>query len=102
MVVVNGIKMPKNTHHHHHQKSAQDDIMSPGFGFQQDIVSTASITHLITGKALKALSDGGVSFYSVAAVSSSGNSFLSALRSRAPSMPTSPPAGASSPSFPRH
>lgn len=49
--------------------------MSASFGFQQDIVSTASITHLLTGKALKALSDGGVDFYSVAAAVFMGKQF---------------------------
>lgn len=41
--------------------------MSVDFGFQADIASTSSLAHLLTGKALKALSDGGVDFYSVAA-----------------------------------
>ncbi|XXH04215.1 hypothetical protein Hte_010629 [Hypoxylon texense] len=39
-----------------------------GFSFQADVVSVGSLAHLITGRALKALSDGGVDFYAVAAV----------------------------------
>lgn len=38
-----------------------------GFGFQADIVSTASVGHLLTGRILKAMSDGGVDVYAVAA-----------------------------------
>ncbi|ROW15513.1 hypothetical protein VPNG_02390 [Cytospora leucostoma] len=38
-----------------------------GFGFQADIISTASVGHLLTGRILKAMSDGGVDAYAVAA-----------------------------------
>lgn len=38
-----------------------------GFGFQTDVVNLASLTHLITGRILKAMSDGGIDFYAVAA-----------------------------------
>ncbi|KAF5510986.1 hypothetical protein CGCS363_v003439 [Colletotrichum siamense] len=38
-----------------------------GFGFQADVVSTASLSHMLTGRVLKALSDGGVDTYAVAA-----------------------------------
>ncbi|KAH7014416.1 uncharacterized protein B0I36DRAFT_255130, partial [Microdochium trichocladiopsis] len=38
-----------------------------GFGFQADVVSTASLAHLLTGRILKALSDGGVDLYAVTA-----------------------------------
>jgi hypothetical protein len=41
--------------------------MSVGFGFQTDVVNTASLSRLLAGKTLKALSDGGVDFYAVAA-----------------------------------
>ncbi|KAF4450021.1 hypothetical protein F53441_6805 [Fusarium austroafricanum] len=43
------------------------DDSAVGFGFQADIVSLSSLTHLITGRILKALSDGGIDFYAVAA-----------------------------------
>ncbi|KAH7025280.1 uncharacterized protein B0I36DRAFT_387561 [Microdochium trichocladiopsis] len=38
-----------------------------GFGFQADIVSTANLAHLLTGRILKALSDGGVDLYAITA-----------------------------------
>lgn len=38
-----------------------------GFGFQADIVDTANLAHMLTGRVLKAMSDGGVDFYAVAA-----------------------------------
>lgn len=38
-----------------------------GFGFQADIVSTGSLAHFLTGRILKALSDGKVDFYALAA-----------------------------------
>ncbi|KAI1205159.1 uncharacterized protein F4807DRAFT_292987 [Annulohypoxylon truncatum] len=36
-----------------------------GFGFQADVANTGSLLHTLTGRALKAMSDGGVDFYSV-------------------------------------
>ncbi|KAL5044314.1 hypothetical protein BDW71DRAFT_209524 [Aspergillus fruticulosus] len=38
-----------------------------GFSFQADALNLASLAHLITGRVLKALSDGGVDLYAVAA-----------------------------------
>lgn len=38
-----------------------------GFGVQADVVSTASLSHMLTGRVLKALSDGGVDTYAIAA-----------------------------------
>ncbi|KAF4818222.1 hypothetical protein CGCSCA5_v005330 [Colletotrichum siamense] len=38
-----------------------------GFGFQADVVSTSSLSHMLTGRVLKALSDGGVDTYAIAA-----------------------------------
>ncbi|KAF4833781.1 AB hydrolase superfamily protein [Colletotrichum tropicale] len=38
-----------------------------GFGFQVDVVNTASLSHMLTGRVLKALSDGGVDTYALAA-----------------------------------
>lgn len=43
------------------------DQNAVGFGFQADIVNTASLTHTLTGRVLKSMSDGGVDFYAVAA-----------------------------------
>ncbi len=40
-----------------------------GFGFQADVVSTASLAHFLTGRMLKALSDGRVDLYALAAAS---------------------------------
>jgi hypothetical protein len=40
---------------------------SVGFGFQADIVNAGSVAHLITGRVLKALSDGNVDVYAVTA-----------------------------------
>ncbi|KAI9150252.1 hypothetical protein HJFPF1_10010 [Paramyrothecium foliicola] len=37
------------------------------FSFQADVVNAASVTHLVTGRILKALSDGGVDIYAVTA-----------------------------------
>ena len=45
-----------------------------GFGFQADIVNTASLGHLITGRILKAMSDGNIDFYAVAAAIALGKS----------------------------
>lgn len=39
------------------------------FGFQTDVVSTASLAHLLTSRIFKALSDGGVDLYAVTASS---------------------------------
>ncbi|TQN68719.1 hypothetical protein CSHISOI_06732 [Colletotrichum shisoi] len=36
-----------------------------GFGFQADVVNTASMGHVLTGRLLKALSDGGVDTYAL-------------------------------------
>ncbi|KAI0386930.1 hypothetical protein F5Y04DRAFT_73854 [Hypomontagnella monticulosa] len=47
-----------------------------GFAFQAEISNTGSLVHLLTGRALKALSDGGVDFYSVAAAVTLGKSFV--------------------------
>ncbi|KAI9147197.1 hypothetical protein HJFPF1_13230 [Paramyrothecium foliicola] len=38
-----------------------------GFSFQADVVNAASLAHLLTGRVLKAMSDGGVDFYAVVA-----------------------------------
>ncbi|KAF9878740.1 hypothetical protein CkaCkLH20_03640 [Colletotrichum karsti] len=38
-----------------------------GFSFQADVVNTGSLAHMLTGRVLKALSDGGVDTYAVAA-----------------------------------
>ncbi|KAI0149543.1 hypothetical protein GGR57DRAFT_224198 [Xylariaceae sp. FL1272] len=38
-----------------------------GFAFQGDVVNVASLAHLLTGRILKALSDGSIDFYAVAA-----------------------------------
>ncbi|KAF6802787.1 hypothetical protein CSOJ01_11357 [Colletotrichum sojae] len=38
-----------------------------GFAFQADVVNLGSLTHMMTGRVLKALSDGGVDTYAVAA-----------------------------------
>ncbi|KAI1441566.1 hypothetical protein F5Y02DRAFT_430876 [Annulohypoxylon stygium] len=38
-----------------------------GFAFQADITNTGSLIHTLTGRALKAMSDGGVDFYAVIA-----------------------------------
>ncbi|KAI0885889.1 uncharacterized protein GGS22DRAFT_135585 [Annulohypoxylon maeteangense] len=38
-----------------------------GFAFQADVTNTGSLLHSLTGRALKAMSDGGVDFYSVVA-----------------------------------
>lgn len=38
-----------------------------GFSFQGDVIGGASLIHMATGRLLKALSDGGVDFYAVAA-----------------------------------
>ncbi|KAI1418381.1 hypothetical protein F5Y13DRAFT_196182 [Hypoxylon sp. FL1857] len=46
-----------------------------GFAFQADVASSSSLVHLLTGRALKALSDGGVDFYSVLAAVTLGKSF---------------------------
>ncbi|KAG4220787.1 hypothetical protein PC116_g30734 [Phytophthora cactorum] len=46
-----------------------------GFSFQADVVNTGSLAHLLTGRVLKALSDGGVDFYSVAAAIALGKGF---------------------------
>ncbi|KUI57943.1 hypothetical protein VP1G_10968 [Cytospora mali] len=45
-----------------------------GFGFQADIVNTASLTHMLTGRVLKAMSDGGIDFYAVVAAIHLGKS----------------------------
>ncbi|KAF6834864.1 hypothetical protein CMUS01_06018 [Colletotrichum musicola] len=37
-----------------------------GFAFQADVVNLGSLTHMMTGRVLKALSDGGVDTYAVA------------------------------------
>ncbi|TDZ15138.1 hypothetical protein Cob_v011970 [Colletotrichum orbiculare MAFF 240422] len=37
-----------------------------GFSFQSDVVNLGSLTHMLTGRVLKALSDGGVDTYAVA------------------------------------
>ncbi|KAI4860475.1 hypothetical protein F4820DRAFT_436731 [Hypoxylon rubiginosum] len=47
-----------------------------GFTFQTDVVNVSSLAHLITGRALKALSDGGVDFYAVIAVHVLGKNFV--------------------------
>ncbi|KAI0179531.1 hypothetical protein GGR52DRAFT_536514 [Hypoxylon sp. FL1284] len=47
-----------------------------GFSFQADVVNVGSLAHLITGRALKSLSDGGVDFYSVVVVHMLGKSFV--------------------------
>ncbi|XDG03890.1 hypothetical protein ABKA04_003505 [Annulohypoxylon sp. FPYF3050] len=39
-----------------------------GFAFQADVTSTGSLVHSLTGRALKAMSDGGLDFYAVIAV----------------------------------
>lgn len=46
--------------------------MSVGFGFQADVVSTAALGHLLTGRALQALQDGGIDVYAVAAAADLG------------------------------
>lgn len=46
-----------------------------GFGFQGDVVSITSLGHLMTGRVFKALSDGGVDFYAVAASTWLGTQF---------------------------
>ncbi|KAI1394312.1 uncharacterized protein F4822DRAFT_44982 [Hypoxylon trugodes] len=46
-----------------------------GFAFQAEVTNTGSLVHLLTGRALKALSDGGVDFYSVVAAVTLGKSF---------------------------
>ncbi|KAI8959619.1 hypothetical protein F5Y11DRAFT_297225 [Daldinia sp. FL1419] len=46
-----------------------------GFGFQADVVNTGSLAHLLTGRVLKALSDGGVDFYAIAAAIALGKGF---------------------------
>lgn len=38
-----------------------------GFGFQADVVSVGSLSHTVTGRMLKAMSDGGVDMYAVTA-----------------------------------
>lgn len=48
---------------------------SVGFGFQGDVVSLTSLGHLMTGRVFKALSDGGVDFYAVAASTWLGTQF---------------------------
>ncbi|KAI1658057.1 hypothetical protein F4813DRAFT_357202 [Daldinia decipiens] len=48
---------------------------SVGFAFQADVANTGSLLHLLTGKALKALSDGGVDFYSITVAITLGKDF---------------------------
>lgn len=48
---------------------------SVSFAFQADVANTGSLLHLLTGKALKALSDGGVDFYSVVVAITLGKGF---------------------------
>ncbi|KAI1452841.1 hypothetical protein F4805DRAFT_446026 [Annulohypoxylon moriforme] len=43
-----------------------------GFAFQADVTNTGSLLHTLTGRALKAMSDGGVDFYAVVAAISLG------------------------------
>ncbi|KAI0106549.1 hypothetical protein F4776DRAFT_668344 [Hypoxylon sp. NC0597] len=45
------------------------------FAFQVEVSNTGSLVHLLTGRALKALSDSGVDFYSVVAAVALGKSF---------------------------
>ncbi|KAI0847413.1 hypothetical protein F5Y00DRAFT_271152 [Daldinia vernicosa] len=48
---------------------------SVSFAFQADVANTGSLLHLLTGRALKALSDGGVDFYSVVVAVTLGKGF---------------------------
>jgi len=49
------------------------DSRAVGFSFQADVVNTASLAHLLTGRVLKAMSDGGVDVYAVTVSMCLGN-----------------------------
>ncbi|KAI1086936.1 hypothetical protein F5B19DRAFT_100722 [Rostrohypoxylon terebratum] len=47
-----------------------------GFSFQADVTNTGSLLHTLTGRALKAMSDGGVDFYAVIAAITFGKGIV--------------------------